>query len=162
VKQTGRSKTHFLKEALTMYLDALEVDYRKAQKVIDKAKARKEKIMNIDAFLNACSDHELYEDARDDLRTLKAMRLHWIVNEKAKPNPDKMLIAQWDEEWSKFDDMSDNLKIANRTENLEVIKKYSQQIRQWNGCDDKKASSCYNKFLRENDKEAARPQLFHS
>jgi predicted DNA-binding protein len=133
-KQTGRSKSHFLKEALTMYLDALEPDYRKAQQVITQARAREEKAMkNVIGALNLdeCSDYSLFEQATDDLHTMMNIRGIWISDEKGKPNPSKTLIAQWKAEQEQFNAKDRNLKMDDRAGNIQIIMECSPQIRAW-------------------------------
>jgi hypothetical protein len=94
----------------------------------------------IDALnLDECTDYSLFEQANDDLRTMRAIRMKLTVAEEAKPNPDRVLIAQWEADLDRLRDENESLKIGERARNIEIIMKYNPEIRAWYGADEKVA-----------------------
>jgi hypothetical protein len=91
--------------------------------------------MNLDEL----PDYSLFEGARDDLSAMRTIRIKQIMDEEAKPNPDKALIARWDADIDRLREEEENVRISNRAWNIEITMKYNREIRAWYGADEKVA-----------------------
>jgi hypothetical protein len=85
--------------------------------------------------LDECPDFSLFEQADDTLSTMAAIRAKMLVAEENKPNPDEALIAQWDADFETFREEDRNVQVANRDWNIQIIMKYTPEIRAWYGAD---------------------------